>query len=109
MATTMQSSTPEIRTLGDLLKELGRVAADLAGEVLSPSNTRAEIARKRREYFAAGTRLAWIVDPKTRTVEVYTSAEKPDVILSEDGTLTGGDVLPGFTLELRGVFAELDE
>src|SRR5437588_457742 len=43
---------------------VARTAPDLAVEVLSKSNTKAEIARKLREYFASGTRLAWIVDPK---------------------------------------------
>jgi Uma2 family endonuclease len=84
------------------------LAPDLAVEVLSKTNTKREIARKRREYFAAG-RLAWIVDPKTRTVEVYTSPDKPDTTLTQDDVLTGGDVLPGFTLDLRKLFAELDE
>jgi Uma2 family endonuclease len=85
------------------------LAPDLAVEVLSKTNTKREIERKPREYFAAGTRLAWIVDPKTRTVEVYTSAQTPDSTLTEDDVLTGGDVLPGFTLDLRKLFAELDE
>jgi Uma2 family endonuclease len=84
------------------------LAPDLAVEVLSESNTKREIERKRREYFAAGTRLAWIVDPVHRTVEVYTSPDKPDEMLTAEQTLTGGDVLPGFTLELRALFAELD-
>src|SRR6266849_6986317 len=46
---------------------------DLAVEVLSPSNTKAEMARKRREYFFGGTRLVWEVDPEKRTVRVYTA------------------------------------
>jgi Uma2 family endonuclease len=85
------------------------LAPDLAVEVLSKTNTKREIERKRREYFAAGTRLAWIVDPKTRTVEVYTSPDKADATLTQTDVLTGGDVLPGFTLDLRKLFAELDE
>src|SRR5436305_5758887 len=42
---------------------------DLAVEVLSRSNTRREMERKRREYFAAGTQLVWEVDPVARTVD----------------------------------------
>ena len=48
-------------------------APDLAVEVLSPSNTRGEIDRKLREYFLAGTRLVWVIQPKTETARVYTS------------------------------------
>jgi Uma2 family endonuclease len=85
------------------------LAPDLAVEVLSESNTKAEITRKRREYFDAGTRLAWIVDPTVRTVEVYTSPDTPDSTLNESDVLTGGEVLPGFTLDLQPLFAELDD
>jgi Uma2 family endonuclease len=78
----------------------------LAVEVLSRSNTRREMQRKRKEYFLGGTRLVWIIDPRKRTVEVWTS---PDdcVTLIETDTLDGGDVLPGFRLPLRELFAKL--
>ena len=36
---------------------------DLAVEVLSPSNTKHEMATKLREYFAAGVRIVWYADP----------------------------------------------
>jgi Uma2 family endonuclease len=83
------------------------IIPDLAVEVLSASNTAAEMARKRREYFAAGVRLVWIVDPATRTVAVHTAPEQA-AVLDANATLTGGDVLPGFALPLRDLFAELD-
>jgi Uma2 family endonuclease len=81
------------------------VAADLAVEVISKSNTKAEIARKMREYFAAGTRLSWTVDPKTRTVRVYTSGEEYTEAGLTD-VLDGGEVLPGLRLPVRELFAE---
>jgi Uma2 family endonuclease len=80
---------------------------DLAVEVLSPSNTRAEMARKREEYFAAGTRLLWLVDPDARTVEVFTPTG-PSVLLGSAETLGGGDILPGFGLPLHELFGTLD-
>lgn len=84
------------------------LAPDLAIEVVSEGNTPREIARKLREYFASGCRLAWCVDLRTRTVTVYTS---PDdfVVLTEKQTLTGGNVLPGFRLQLRKLFRVLDD
>lgn len=78
---------------------------DLAVEVLSESNTAAEMTRKREEYFAAGVRLVWIVDGNARTVKVYTGAET-FVELGDGDVLDGGEVLPGFTLALRGLFGE---
>jgi len=84
-----------------------QLVPDLAVEILSPSNTPAEMERKRREYFQAGVRLVWIVNADTRTVAVYTSPENP-VVLSQSETLDGGAVLPGFSLSLTEYFAELD-
>jgi Uma2 family endonuclease len=83
------------------------LAPDLAVEVLSAGNTPGEMARKRQEYFAAGVRLVWLVDPEARPVEVFTAPEQP-TILHEEHTLEGGAVLPGLALPLRELFAELD-
>jgi Uma2 family endonuclease len=80
------------------------LAPDLAVEVISPSNTAKEMARKRREYFKAGTSLVWQIYPKTRTVEVYTSPTRSRT-LGIDDTLDGGTLLPGFKLPLRTLFA----
>jgi Uma2 family endonuclease len=88
-------------------KPIPELAPDLAVEILSKSNTRAEMQLKRADYFSVGVRLVWIIDPKTRTVEVYTSPDSFN-LLPESDTLDGGDVLPGFTLSLREFFAELD-
>jgi Uma2 family endonuclease len=76
------------------------LAPDLAVEVLSQGNTEGEMNRKLQEYFDAGVRLVWYIDPRTRTTRVYTS---PDDfrLLSEDDPLDGGGVLPGFHLTLR--------
>ena len=84
-----------------------RVSPDLAVEVLSPTNTPAEMARKRAEYVAGGTRLVWVLDPPTRTFTVHTPDREP-VEVGPDGTLDGGDVLPGFTLSVADLFAEAE-
>jgi Uma2 family endonuclease len=84
------------------------LAPDLAVEVLSRSNTPAEMRLKRQDYFTAGVRLVWEVDPDARTISVYTAPDGPTV-LGEADTLDGGPVLPGFTLPLRELFAELDQ
>jgi Uma2 family endonuclease len=65
--------------------------------------------RKRHEYFEGGTRLVWEIDPKTRTAAVYRpdATDVPET-LTEAGTLDGGDVLVGFSLCLKDLFAEPD-
>lgn len=80
---------------------------DLAVEVLSESNTVAEMERKRGEYFQAGVRLVWMVDPDSRTVAVYTSVGAPQIV-DVTRPLDGAAVLPGFTLSVAELFAQLD-
>jgi Uma2 family endonuclease len=80
-----------------------RLALDLAVEVISKGNTKAEMERKLREYFEAGTRLVWFVYPKTRTVRVYSSAKQAVVLKGED-RLEGGEVLPGFSVSVGELF-----
>ncbi len=83
---------------------------DLAIEVLSKSNTKGEMERKRKDFFFRGVRLIWQVDPRKRWVDVYT---RPDdfVRYTEEDTLDGGHVLTNFTLPVKEVFAscETDE
>ena len=81
---------------------------DLVVEVLSESNTPAEMERKRAEYFDAGVQVIWEVDPAPRTVRVYTPDGLVNV-LDASQTLDGGEVLPGFSLVVGDLFAELDE
>ena len=80
------------------------VAPDLAVEVLSKSNTKAEMARKVVEYFQAGVTLVWLIDPKSETVRVHTAVDQ-SILLKRGETLDGGDVLPGFSLSLDELFA----
>lgn len=77
---------------------------DLVVEVLSESNRPSEMERKRREYFQGGARLVWEIDPDTQSARTYTSPDQFREI-GPDGSLDGGDVLPGFTLSLARLFA----
>src|SRR5262245_319324 len=86
---------------------VAELAPDLAVEVVSPNNTRREMEIKRDDYFRAGVRLVWQIDPRARTVDVYTAPDAPTVLRGTD-TLDGGAVLPGFTLPLADLFGELD-
>lgn len=83
---------------------VANLVPDLAVEVLSESNTRREMENKRREYFQGGARLVWEIDPDTQSARVYTSCDSFQEI-GPDGSLDGGDVLPGFGLPLKQLFA----
>ena len=80
------------------------VAADLCVEVLSPSNRPGQMREKVREYFTRGVRMVWLIDPDDRSVWVYRAPEEARV-LHNDATLSGEDVLPGFSCRVAELFA----
>lgn len=84
-------------------KAIPSLAPDLAVEILSPSNTKKEMELKLQDYFQAGTRLVWLIQPKTQTAEVYTAPEEMYPV-GKNQSLDGGDVLPGFKLALKELF-----
>ena len=83
------------------------VVPNLAVEVLSRSNTSGEMTLKRQDYFSSGVELVWEIDPRSRTIRVYPSLTNVTTLTTAD-TLDGGAVLPGFTVAVSQVFAELD-
>jgi Uma2 family endonuclease len=80
-----------------------RGAPDLAVEVISPSNTWVEIHEKVQQYFDAGSRLVWIIQPDARSVTVHASASESR-LLREPDTLDGGAVLPRFAVRVADLF-----
>ena len=74
-------------------------APDLAVEILSDSNTPAEIAQKIAEYLNAGGKAVWVIDIDARTLTVHTP-NAPPLSLTDADTIDGADYLPGFTCPL---------
>jgi Uma2 family endonuclease len=83
------------------------LSPDLVVEVLSDSNTEREIRRKLGEYFKSGTRLAWIIDPESRTAAVHHSARRAALLIDEKGFLDGDPVLPGLRFPLAELFVNI--
>ena len=79
---------------------------DLAVEIDFPSTYQSQKNLKIKivNYLYAGTTV-WVVYPDQRRVEVY-APDQPAKIIDADGTLDGGDVLPGFTLAVKDIFPE---
>ncbi len=75
----------------------------LAVEVVSPEDTAESVDSKIRNWLAAGTELAWVVYPKGRTVTVYRSLSDIQV-LSEQDSLSGESVVPGFSCAIADLF-----
>lgn len=79
------------------------VAPDLAVEILSPSDSVAYVERKVRDYFAAGVRMAWLIDDRARTVAIRVPGAA-DRIAGETDMVDGGDVVPGFKCPVASFF-----
>lgn len=75
------------------------VPPDLAVEVVSPSDTHFRVQEKVRYYLTHEVRMVWVVDPELRIVTVYRSKEMART-LEETETLSGEEVLPGFSCKV---------
>lgn len=80
------------------------LAPDLVVEVVSPNDTRREVRDKVDEWLDAGVRIVWVVDAKRKIVTEYLDEEQVNV-LQETDMLDGRDVVPGFSLPVREIFA----
>ena len=79
------------------------IPPDLAVEVLSPSDIQYRVLEKVFAYLDAGTRLVWVVEPVGQTVTVYRSKADIKTLTYED-TLTGEDVVEGFSCQVAQLF-----
>jgi Uma2 family endonuclease len=82
-------------------------APDLAVEVLSENNTRAEIDERLKDFFASGTQIAWIINPAQECVEVC-HAPTQRKLLGSGADLEGEHLLPGFRYPIADLFKERD-
>lgn len=79
------------------------IPPDLAIEVVSPSDVLSHVVGKVQAYLDAGTRCIWVVEPTLETVTVYKS-ETDIKTLTRDDTLTGDDIVPGFSCQVEKLF-----
>ncbi len=67
---------------------------------MSPTDSLKETQAKMQEYMENGVKLGWLIDPKTRRVEIYRQGQ-PVEVLASPNELSGEDVLPGFVLNMQ--------
>lgn len=77
---------------------------DVAIEVVSPNDLYTEIQDKVDSYLSDGVQLVWVIDPQRRKVLIHTAGSDQQTTLHETGTLTGGDILPGFYAAVKSLF-----
>jgi Uma2 family endonuclease len=95
-------SKEQIQRCGSPVSYFPEVPA-LAVEVVSPDDTAEEVDSKIRHWLSAGTKLAWVVYPRGRTVTIYRSLD--DIrVLTDKEQLDGEDVVPGFQCRIADIF-----
>ena len=77
---------------------------DFAVELRSKTDSLKDLRAKLQEYLENGTQLGWLIDPQNKRVEVYRPGQAVEVLENPE-SLSGEDVLPGFTLTLRRIWA----
>jgi Uma2 family endonuclease len=87
--------------------------ADLAVEIVSDGkeNRDRDLVEKRKLYAQAGIREYWIVDPQERVISVLSLDGSSDRVLGDykDCELAISQLLPGFSVDVRAVFAAAEE
>ena len=79
------------------------IPPDLAVEVVSPSDAFRRVVEKAFAYLEAGTQMVWVIEPVSKTVRVYRS-ETNIKLLTRNDTLTGEDVVEGFSCQVAQLF-----
>ncbi|WP_299485262.1 Uma2 family endonuclease [Acaryochloris sp. IP29b_bin.137] len=76
---------------------------DFVIELRSNSDSLRTLQDKMQEYLENGLRLGWLINPQKQQVEVYRQGQPTEVLLSPT-QISGEDVLPGFVLNLSGIW-----
>jgi Uma2 family endonuclease len=89
--------TPEQKT------KFAPLCPDFVVELLSPSDSLKDTQEKMKEYRDNGARLGWLINRKSRQVEIYRQGQDVEV-LESPASLSGENVLPGFVLNLEPIW-----
>ncbi|MEK0180806.1 Uma2 family endonuclease [Microcoleus anatoxicus] len=84
-------------------KKFPPICPDFVVELMSPSDSLKETQDKMKEYRDNGARLGWLINRKSRQVEIYRPNQEVEV-LESPATVSGEDVLPGFVLNLDSIW-----
>jgi Uma2 family endonuclease len=79
------------------------IAPDFVLELMSPTDSLKDTQDKMQEYMSNGVILGWLINRKTRRVEIYRQGQAVEV-LESPAELSGEDILPGFVLNLRSLW-----
>jgi len=90
------------------LSVIPTLAPDLAVEVISESEAHTEVLKKTQYYLDHGVRQVWHLIPALREIHVFAPGDRAGTILGDQDALSGGELLPGFSIPVRAVFDVTD-
>ena len=85
------------------LEKVGHLCPDFVAEIMSPSNTLAELKAKMAEYIENGAQLGWLIDPYHAQVHIYRPGISPEQ-LDNPTTINGDPILPGFVFNIAEIW-----
>ena len=80
------------------------VVPDLVVEVRSPSDSLTQLRQKIQSFFAVGTEVGILVDPDSRSVEVYRPGQNAPQVLRDGDVLTVPELLPGWSVAIADLW-----
>lgn len=86
-------------------RKFAPIAPDLAIELISPTDELSELQNKMKEYMDCGVKLGWLINPDEKQVEIYRQ-QTEIIIVNNPQTLSGEEILPNLTVNLRDIFED---
>ena len=97
----LQIPTSYIEVVPDLMVE---VRWRSLPEGKSPTDSLTQLRQKIQSFLAVGTQVGILVDPKSRTVEVYRPGQNAPQVLRDGDVLTVPDLLPGWSVAIADLW-----
>ena len=85
-------------------RKFAPICPDFVVELCSKSDRLIDIQIKMQEYLDNGTRLGWLIDPESKSAQIYRQNQRVEV-QNAPNSLSGEDILPGFELDLQEIWA----
>lgn len=86
-------------------KKFPPLCPDFLIELRSETDRLDELQAKMNEYLSVGLRLGWLIDPLQKRVHIYRPEKQVNVLVSP-ASVSGEDILPGFVLDLKGIWVD---
>lgn len=82
-------------------KKFGHITPDFVAELMSPSDDLIYLQNKMQMWIKNGVRLGWLIAPEKEIAYIYRADATVSKINGFNNILSGEDVLPGFSFDLK--------